>query len=292
MDFVNTVILPGLIAGGGYALIAMGFGVLFRTTGVLNFAHGVLVMVGPTALLVAMQKWHVAIGLAWIIAVVAVLLFGLVEERIAIRPFIQSTTALPWVLTTLGASVIFAELLAIPFDGQRMPFPHGFSTRPQDLAGLRLSANDIATVLAPFVVVGVLELLYRRTSVGRQLRAVAEDADGAAAIGVSKRRMSRLAAGLAAIVALITGILLAPVQLVNPALGISFTFTGFVAATMGGLGSLTGALLGGFVVGMLGQLGAVYVGSLYVNTTLFVALIAVYLVRPFGIFGRPPVRSV
>jgi branched-chain amino acid transport system permease protein len=137
-----------------------------------------------------------------------------------------------------------------------------------------------------------MEFLYRKTGIGLRLRAVSEDVDGASAIGVSKSRMSQMSALLAGLIALVTGFLLAPSQLVNPGLGISFTFNGFVAAALGGVGSLTGALVGGFAVGLLSQVASVYIGSLWVNTTLFAVLIGVYLLRPFGLFGQAPVRSV
>jgi branched-chain amino acid transport system permease protein len=291
MHFINTIIVPGITAGAVYALIAIGFTVLFRTTGVLNFAQGEMVMLGPTAVLVLHETWGLPLWIGFVGAVFVVCAFALIEERVAVRPFLQSGTQVPWILSTLGASVILAELLTIPFRGEGRAFPYGASTAPHRILGIQLSPTDMIMIATPIVLVGLLHLFYTRTRLGLMTQAVAEDPDGASAIGVSKKRMSQLSAVLAGLVALITGLVLAPTQLVNPTLGITYLFNGFVGAAIGGLGSLTGALVGCLVVGVLGQLSSNYIGSLYVNATLFGVLLLIYIARPHGIFGRPAVRA-
>jgi branched-chain amino acid transport system permease protein len=292
MTFINTVLMPGLTVGASYALIAVGFAVLFRTTGVLNFAQGAMVMAGPTAVLVAEKKWGLPTGVSVVVGVVAVVAFALIAERVAIRPFLQSESSLAWILSTLGVSVVLVELLSIPFGGQSQAFDLGPSTTPLDIGGVRLSPLDLTLIAAPFALVLALRLFYRHTTLGTMLQAVAQDVAGASAIGISKSRMSQMSAAMAALVAVLTGFLLAPTQLANPNLGITYTFSGFVAAAIGGIGSIEGALVGGLLVGVLGQVAAVYVGSLYVNAALFAGLLLVYMIRPFGIFGRAPVRAV
>lgn len=292
MQFVNTIIVPGITAGALYALIAIGFTVLFRTTGVLNFAQGQMVMLGPMAVLVIHVKWGLPLWLGFVGAILAVAAFALIEERLAVRPFMQSGIQVPWILSTLGASVILAELMSIPFGGQGQPFPYGASTAPHTYLGIRLATTDLIMIAAPIALVVALRLFYTRTRLGLMSQAVAEDPDGAAAIGISKKRMSQLSALMAGIVALITGFVLAPTQLVDPTLGLSYLFNGFVGAAIGGLGNLTGALVGCLVVGLIGQVSSNYIGGLYVNATLFLVLLAIYLVRPYGIFGRAPARAV
>lgn len=293
MNFLNSVFIPALALGGLYGLIALGFAVLFRVTGVLNFAHGQLVMLAPLGVLVFHAKAGFPLALAYVLAVVVVVLVALVEERIAIRPFIQSGQQLPWIVSTLGVSVILGELLAIPYSGQSVDFPYGIDAQPVHfLGGLRTTPADASLVGGALVLAAVLHLVYVRTPLGLRMQAVAENLRGAAAIGIDPRRVSQLAAGVAALVAAATGLLLAPTQLVAPSLGLQYTFYGFVAASLGGLGSLGGAVLGGFVVALVTQASGVYVGSLYVNLMVFGALLAVYLVRPYGVFGRPPLRAV
>jgi branched-chain amino acid transport system permease protein len=292
MHFVNTILVPGITAGALYALIAIGFTVLFRTTGVLNFAQGEMVMLGPMAVLIIHQKWGLPVWVGFAGSIVFVAGFALIEERLAVRPYLQSGVQVPWILSTLGASIILAELLTIPFRGEGRPFPYGASTAPHTYLGIQLAATDIIMIVAPVALVVLLHFFYTRTRLGLMSMAIADDPDGALAIGISKKRMSQLAALMAGMVALITGLVLAPTQLVNPTLGITYLFNGFVGAAIGGLGSLSGALVGCLVVGVLGQLSSNYIGSLYVNATLFAVLLLVYLARPYGIFGRPPVRAV
>ncbi|HMJ37851.1 MAG TPA: branched-chain amino acid ABC transporter permease [Baekduia sp.] len=290
--FLEDVIVPGLSSGALYALIAIGFALLFRVTGVLNFAHGNLVMVAPIGVLVFHEKWGLPVVLAYVLAVVATLTLALVQERIAIRPFLKAGSALPWIVSTLGCSVILAELLAIPFHGESRSFAYGLSARPIHVLGLTTTPADVALISAALVVAALLGLLQSRTDLGLRLAAVSQDLLGATAIGIRSDRMSQIAAGAAAVVAMITGLLVAPSQLVSSDLGLSYLFYGFVAASLGGLGSVPGALLGGMVIGIGSQAAGVYIGSLFVNMTLFGGLLVLYLLRPHGLLGRPALRAV
>src|SRR4051812_909215 len=114
-DFLQSVVVPGLSAGALYALIAIGFTVMFRVTGVLNFAHGNLIMLAPLGVLVANDKWGLPVAVAYVLATTATVLIALVEERMAIRPFLHAGSALPWIVSTLGVSVVLAELMTIPY---------------------------------------------------------------------------------------------------------------------------------------------------------------------------------
>jgi branched-chain amino acid transport system permease protein len=292
MDFVKTVVIPGLVSGALYALIAVGFAVLFRVTGVLNFAHGTLVMVAPMAVLVMHEKWGLAVAPAFVIAVLVTLAVSLIEERIAIRPFLQAGSALPWIVSTLGFSVILTEFLSIPFSGSSRSFGYGFSPVTRHVLGLNLAPAEIAVIVAAPVIAGLLGLVYSHTSLGLKLNAVAQDRAGATAIGIRSDRMSQIAAAAAGLVAAATGLLIAPTQLVSSELGITYLFYGFVGSSLGGFGSLSGAVIGGFLVGIGAQAASIYIGSLFVNLALFAGLLAVYLVRPDGLFGRSALRSV
>lgn len=291
-EFLETVFVPSLTLGAIYALIAVGFTVLFRVTGILNFAHGQLVVLAPMAVLVAQEDLGASTFVAFLIAFVAIIVFALIEERLAVRPFLQSGDAVPWIVSTLGASIVIGELLAIPFGGESRSFPHGLSTRPTEVLGFSITPADMALIASSFVMVFVLQLLYTRTRLGLRLEAVREDIQGAAAIGIHAGRMSQIAMVASALVAGVTGIALAPTQLVEPTLGIQFTFFGFVAVSLGGLGSLYGSLLGGYVTGLVAQASSVYLGGLYVNVAVFGVLVALYLVRPYGLFGQRPLRTV
>jgi branched-chain amino acid transport system permease protein len=290
--FLTDIVVPGLVAGSVYALIALGFSVLFRTTGVLNFAQGHLVMTGPMLVLVAVELWGWPVVPAFAFGIASVVVTSLIVERVAVRPFIDSGHSMSWILSTLGASVILGELLSIPFSGTAQAFEWGASANGREVLGVSVSPAQIVIVASALLVVLLLHLLSTQTRLGLRLEAMAADQDGAASLGITPSRMSQAAAVLSGLIALVTGMVLAPTLTVSPSLGFAYTFNGFVAAAIGGLGSVPGALAGGMAVGFASQLASVHLGGLYVNLVLFSVLMAIYFVRPHGLFGRAPLRTV
>ncbi|MFI5718691.1 branched-chain amino acid ABC transporter permease [Nocardia sp. NPDC051750] len=290
-EFVQSALLPGLSEGAIYGLVAVAFAVLFTTTGVINFAHGQMVMLMPMSVLVAVGA-GLPIWFAYAAALVVMVTVGLLQEFVAVRPFMQSGHSVSWILSTLGVSVVLAELLAIPYGGESRNFPHGISAERVELFGFATSPANVATVAALIVIAVALMIFYRKTAMGLEIRAMAEDLDGAEAIGISRARVSRTAMVLSTLVAAVTGVLVASTQLVTPSLGLTYTFYGFVATAMGGMGSIAGALVGGLVVGVVSQSAAVYLDGLYVNVVVFGLLLVVYAIRPHGLFGRAAVREV
>jgi Branched-chain amino acid ABC-type transport system, permease components len=293
MHVLQSVIVPGLAAGAIYGLVAVAFATLFQTTGVINFAHGQLVMVMPMSILVA-EGAGLPVWLAYLVALVVVLVIALAIEWAAVRPFMQSGHSVSWLLSTLGVSVVLAEILAIPYGGEARNFWHGVSSRRVEIAGtgLAVSPAEAAAVATLLLVGGLLTLFYRRTRLGLELRAIADDLDGAESVGISRARASQIAMILSAVVAAVTGVLVASTQPVTPSLGMSYTFYGFVATAMGGMGSISGAIIGGLIVGVATQAAGVYIGGLFVNVSVFLLLLAVYLIRPHGFVGVAPVRAV
>jgi branched-chain amino acid transport system permease protein len=292
MEFVNQVLEPGLATGATAGLFALAFVVVYRVTGVLNFAHGQLVMLMPLMVLVLTDRWGLPLALSFVLAAAIVLGTGLVEERIAIRPLMQSGHALTWILSTLGFSVLLAELMAIPYQGQTVSFPWGVSAKAHSIDGLSYSWADVTTLGTLIALVAVLSLLKTRTDAGLRLLAVSQDKLGAAALGISPAAASRVAVCIASVIAMATGLFVVSTQLVTPGVGLTVLFNGFIAAAVGGLDSIAGTLVGAVVVGVGGQTIAVYVSSSYVNTVLFSVLLVVLLLRPNGILGRMSVRAV
>ncbi len=290
-QFIQSIVLPGLFQGAIYGLIAVAFAVLHKTTGLINFAHGQLVVLAPIAILVAAGA-GVPVVLAFLIGIAILIAAALATEWVAIRPFVQSGSAVSWILSTFGVSVVLAELLAIPSGGEATYFPFGISSEPLDVAGFRVSLAELVTLPALLLVAAVLLLFYRYTRVGRELRAVGEDVQGAEALGISRARASQIVVLMSAIIAGLTGYLVASSQILLPSLGIFYLFYGFVAVSMGGMNSVGGAVVGGLIVGLVSQAAGVLAGPLFGNLAVFALLIIVYVFRPYGIFGTRPVREV
>lgn len=292
-SFINETLVPGISSGAIYGLFALAFVVMYRATGILNFAHGQLVMLMPLATLVLSDKWGLPVVLGFVLALLFVLAVALAEERLAIRPFMQSGHALPWILSTLGVSVVLTEVMSIPYKNQAVTFPWDVSSKFHKLvAGVQASPADIVTFVVFLALVGGLMVFDRRTTAGLRLRAVSQDRMGAAALGIAPSTASRLTALIAGLLAAVTGVLLASTQLVDPNIGLNVLFSGFIAAAVGGFDSVPGALVGGLAVGILGQIASTYVGSSWVQASLFGVLLVVFIVRPYGLFGRLSVRAV
>lgn len=290
-QLIQSVLLPGLAQGAIYALIAVAFAVLHITTGVINFAHGQLVVLAPIVVLLA-AGGGVPVLLAFVLGIVILFAAGLLTEWSAIRPYVQSGSTVTWILSTFGASIVLAEVLAIPSGGDATYFPFGIPSDPFTLWGFRVSLAELLAPVVLFVIAGILLVFYRTTRIGRELRALGEDVMGAEALGISRARASQIAVLISVVIAAFTGYLVASTQILMPSLGIYFLFYGFVAVSMGGMNSVPGAVIGGLVTGLVSQAAAVYLGPLFTNLTVFALLILVYVVRPFGIFGTRPVREV
>jgi branched-chain amino acid transport system permease protein len=288
---LNDVIVPAIVTGCLYGLVATAFNVLERTTRVLNFAHGDLAMWAPMSALVAYSLWHWPAAAAIVFGVVSSLVLGLIIQLVALNPFIGKVTY-TWILTGLGASVILEQLANQPFGGDPQPFPLAFSGNPRSWGPIRISDQSLALIVAAVVVVAGMELLYHRSNFGRRLMVLGQDVEGAQMVGISARRMAYTAMAIAALILAAVGLLIAPVLLVQPTMGFQLTFIGFVAAALGGLGSVHGGAVGGIVVGFVIQIADNYAGGQWTNTCVFGVLLAVYLVRPFGLFGKRPVRAV
>ncbi|WP_370326583.1 branched-chain amino acid ABC transporter permease [Euzebya sp.] len=291
INFVNDVLIPGLGIGMAYALIAAGFSVMERVTGVVNFAHGGLVSLAPVSVVGL-------VGLGWspvaafagslVIVIVAVL----VEEWAAIRPFIRTASSLTWILSTFGVGIVIEEVAHIISGGVPANFPWHLGYQPMTLGPFRITGVTLTLILAAPVLITLIGLLYRHSRVGKMMEAVGQDFDGARSVGVDVAAMSRLSAVLSAVVAAITGWLIAPIFLASPEIGILLTFNGFVALAFGGVGSLPGALVGGTAVGLTVHAAGVALGPSWSNLMLFALLLAVYLVRPGGAFPPAHARRV
>ena len=292
MDYLNGLVVPALVTGALYALVALGFNVLDRTTRVLNFAHGDLIMIAPMGAVVAVNLWGLPAPLAIVIGVVAAVVLGLLVEFAAFRPFIGSSNSVSWILGGLAASVLIEQLATEPFGATPQTMTISLPIRAQQLGPLTVSPQSILLVVTAILCVALVWVFYRKTSVGRLLRAVGEDSEGAEALGVSKVRAAQIAMVVSALLAAIAGLLSAPLLLVSPDFGFNLTFVGFIAVAIGGSGSIPGSLVGGLIIGALQQATAVFLGAGWTHIVAFGALLLLYLIRPWGLFGSRPLRTV
>lgn len=292
--FVNTL-LVGLGIGAMYALIAMGFNVIFATTGILNFAQGDFFMLGAMSAVIARGVLGLPLVVALVIGMATVAVLAVLEERIAIRPATRSGHgAMGWVLGTLGVSIVLRAAVGLTLGPDVRPAAPILSLSPLDQApgGVRLVPHHLMMIAVTLLVGVGLQWFYRRSRLGLAFGAVAQDAEAAAVRGLPVARLSALAFALSGALTAAAGLLAAPLTNAYPAMGFPFALNGFVAAALGGIPEIRGAMLGGFLLGAIEALGVSWFGAGYRHPVVFVVLLAVLMLRPQGLLGRGEVRPV
>ncbi len=281
----------GLAAGSLYALVALGIVLLYRSSRVLNFAHG---DVATLATFVAFSLLARAIPfpIAVIGSLAAAAVLGAVFFFFVLRPAKESTL-LGRIVITLGFALLLSGAMQLIWgtDTQVFPFPLS-DTRVYRLGGVIVSQMNLGTILVGLVLMALMYGLVQRTKVGLAMRAVAQNAAAAQALGIPARRIYAVTWGLASALGGAAGILLAPVVYLDPFMMLDPFLKGFAGAVLGGMDSLPGAVLGGFLLGVAESVFAGYVSFKFKTTLAFVVIILVLMVRPEGLLGREYHRRV
>lgn len=279
----------GLVSGSFYALLALGLAIIFGMLGVVNFGHGAIYMLGAFGAYLLLSEGGVSFWLALLIVPVALGVFGVVLERAFVHR-LASLDPLYNFLLTFGLTLILQDLIRREYGVQSQPYP-----RPELLAGsLNLGLFSYPTyqvfVLAFSVAVcaGVWFLLTR-TRVGRIVRASTERPDVTRALGINVGRWVTPVFGFGVALAGLAGVLAAPMRAVNPLMGADLIIVVFAVVVIGGLGSIFGSVVAGFLVGMVAALGNLYVPALS-STLVFLLMAVVLLWRPAGLFGAEEAR--
>jgi branched-chain amino acid transport system permease protein len=280
-------VLTGLSAGSLYALVALGVVLIYRSTRVLNFAHGEIATLGTfVAFALVSHGYPFAVAFPAAVAVgaaVAVLFyFGVLVP--AQR---QGANLLGQVILTLGLALIFQGLIVYLWGAEpdRFPFPLSDS-RTWKLGPIFVSELSLGTLGAGLVGSLLLYLLVQKTRLGLAMRATSENLQAAQTLGIPTRRVLAFAWGVASVLAVVAGIFLAPALLLDPFFMVDPFLKGFAAAVLGGLNSLPGAVAGGLILGVAESLAGAYLTIQFKNTLAFLIIVVVLLVRPEGLLGH------
>ena len=292
MNGVFQTLLGGLIQGGVFATIALGFSVVFRVTGVVNLSQGAFCVLGAMGMYFFQVVFGWPLALAALAAVISVVAFALV---VGVTTFVPAVTRLPVssaLVLTAGLLTLFAGIALVIWGNQPYALPPFSGEAPVTIAGLRVPTQGLWLAgVTTVMIVGLWVLIYR-TELGRAMQACAENPLAARLMGIDVGRMMLLAFALAATIGAVSGILVAPITSLQFDSGSFFTTSGFVAVAIGGMGSFAGAILGGLVLGVSEQFAAYFVSSLFANTLALVLLLFVLLFRPSGLMSSGPVRRV
>ena len=282
MELLAQQVLNGLVTGSVYSLVALGLTLIYGTMQVPNFAHGQLFMFGAylSYALVMRAGLHYWAAMAVAVATLAVAGAGL--ERLIFRP-LRNAPPLNSMIAALGM-MLFLEAVAQNIWGpefRQTDTPYG---QVVSLFGLPVTEHRLILLAAAAASMTALLLFLTRTTAGAAIRATAQDPEGALLVGIDTSRIAMATFAISAAMAAVAGVLIAPISLVYPSMGTLITLKAFVIVVLGGMGSVTGALIGGYLLALAESLGGTYVSSNYQDLIAFVVLALVFTFRPTGLF--------
>ncbi len=278
-------IITGITIGSVYAMVAIGFNIIYNVTEIINLAQGEFVMLGG----LVMVFLHVSLGLPLVIAfaatVLAVMLVGLLLDRLAIRP-IRQPSVLTLIIATIAASIIIKGTAMLVWGKDPFDLP-AFSGRTPILIGGASIQPQYLWVIGFLIVTAIgLTLFFNKTIVGKAMSACADNADAARLVGINVQHMVLLSFGLSAAIGAVAGLTMTPIALMEYDRGAMLAVKGFGAAILGGLGSFPGAICGGLILGLIESMGAGLLLSGYKDAYALIVLLAVLFFRPSGILGN------
>jgi branched-chain amino acid transport system permease protein len=310
MDIFLQQLINGLVLGSIYAIIALGYTMVYGILGIINFAHGDVLMVGAMVALSAIDVLHnhfpglgniPTLCIALAVAAVVCAVVGYTIEKVAYRPLRRAPRLAP-LITAIGVSILLQTFAMIIWGRNPLAFPQLVSTDPINVieptetgVGAVISMTEIVIIVVAFVVMAGLLLLVHKTKLGRAMRAIAENPNNASLMGVNPNFVISATFMIGSALAALAGVMIAS-EYGNAHFYMGFIpgMKAFTAAVLGGIGNLGGAMVGGVVLGLIEQLGAGYIGNLtggvfgsnYQDVFAFIVLIAVLVFRPSGLLGE------
>ena len=288
MSFISYLI-NGISLGSIYAIIALGYTMVYGITKMLNFAHGDVIMIGCYIVFTLMTGLQMNSMASLICAIIGCTILGVVIEKIAYKP-LRKASPLAVLITAIGVSYFLQNLALIIFGADTKSFTSVVNMAPIKLADgkLTISGVTIVTVLICIVIVVALMTFIKKTKSGQAMLAVSEDKDAAQLMGVNVNKTISLTFAIGSGLAAIAGVLLCSAYpTLSPYTGSMPGIKAFTAAVFGGIGSIPGAFIGGILLGVIEILGRAYISSQLSDAIVVAVLIIVLLVKPTGILGKP-----
>ena len=290
MSEVLQFAFSGLTTGSIYALVALGFTLIYNASDVVNFAQGEFVMLGGMTTVFVAQA-GVPLPLAAGIAIIATTAIGLALHRFAIEPA-RGATPVALIMITIGASIFLRGTAQIIFDRRFHSLPPLLGADPIQFGGAAILPQSLIVLASAAVIVVALWLFIERTIFGKAVIATAANRLAARLVGVDIRRIVAFSFAVSAAIGAIAGVLITPIALTSYDAGTLLALKGFAAAMLGGIGSALGAVVGGILIGMFEALAAGYLSSNYKDAVAFLIILVVLVAIPQGLFGRAKIERV
>lgn len=290
---IVQLLIAGLAVGSIYALVALGFVLIYTSVNVVNFAQGDFAMIGAyfmvTLVLVAHLPWWLAIIISMVGTGVCGALFQLLlYQPVRNRP----RNFLPVMIATVGASVFLEQIFLIIYGPIPYQLPAIFKTQSVNIDGVYVYPQYLVIIAITAFMVALLNWFLERTKLGKQMQATAQDTDTARLMGIRTGWMAALIFAISTGLGGLAGVLIAPVYTVTAAMGSTIALKAFAAAIVGGFGSIKGSIIGGLAIGLIETFGATYISGSYRDAFPFIVLILFLIFRPYGLFGEKVSQKV
>lgn len=287
-------LINGLSLGSIYALIAIGYTMVYGIIKLINFAHGDILMIGAYLAFVAVNTFHLTFIPALLVAMIGSALIGMFIERVAYRP-LRKSPRIALLITAIGISLLLENGMRLPYIAGPDPrkFPDMIQSYMIKIGRLEISNIQILVVLITLLLVGLLQLLVFRTKIGKAMRASSFDSEAAQLMGINVDNVISFTFAIGSALAAAAGVLFGMLYpLIEPTMGIMPGLKAFVAAVLGGIGILPGAMLGGLLMGMAETLTKAYISANLSDAIAFSILIVILIVRPSGLLGKKTSEKV
>ena len=285
MDLALQLFFTGLGIGAVYALVALGFVLIFRATNVVNFAQGEFAMVGAYLMVVFSVDLHWPYGWSFLAALGGMALLGVIFNLGVYYP-LRHRTFLPVIIATIGASIFLANAVLALYGPQPQVLAPWFETQGLQIGPVYLDAQYLLILAVTLVLVAFNFWLFEHTLLGKKLQATSQDKEMASLLGIPVAAMIMLTFVYSALLAGVAGILVAPILFVSIQMGSTIALKAFAATIIGGFGDVKGAIIGGLSLGVIETFGAAYISVPYKDAFAFLVLVAFLIFRPQGIFGE------
>jgi branched-chain amino acid transport system permease protein len=288
LDQLLQLLITGVTVGSTYALVGLGFAIIYNASDVVNFAQGEFVMVGAMVA-ISLLSAGTPFPLALALAVLATVGVGLLLEALAVEPA-RGAPVVTLIIITIGASILLRGLALLIWGKNFHAMPHFSGETPLHLGSATLLPQSLWVMGGAAVLVLGVRYFFGRTTAGKALLACSCNRTAAHLMGINVRRMLLLAYGMSAMLGAVAGILVAPITFTSYDAGVMLGLKGFSAAILGGMGNPMGAVAGGLLLGVFESLGAGFVSSGYKDAIAFLVILLVLFLKPSGLFGRSSVE--
>jgi len=282
-------LLSGVTVGFIYALVGIGFTVIYNSSGIINFSQGEFVMAGGMST-VFLLKAGLPLGVSFILAIMITSIIGIVLCKLI--SYSKESSQISLIILTLGFAIFLRGLAEVVFDKELHTMPSFVGDGSFDMFGTTLTYQSILIMVVSIVIVIFLYFFFKKTKTGQAMMAASINVDAARLMGINIKKILMINFAISATIAAIGGVLLTPITSTNYEVGIMLGLKGFAAAIIGGLGNPFGAVAGGLVLGILESLIAGYVSSEYKDAVAFIVMLGILFFMPGGIFGNTKAQRV